>query len=106
MQDEIANLTNELLAVNESSANITKAIERGMYLDDIFVRLDELETKKQELQEETAQKVKMRDVRFSDADIDNTISQCKQLLKQPTNPANRDFIKKQWSRLLYIGTKF
>ena len=94
LQDEITELTKELLSVNEANANITKAIEQGMYIDDIFSRLEELEAKKEELQSEIAKRVKMRDVRFADEDIDTTISQCKQLLKQPTNPVNREFIKK------------
>ena len=36
----------------------------------------------------------MRDIRFTDDDIENTLNQCKQLLRQPTNPENRDFLRK------------
>ncbi len=94
LQNEIDELSRELLSVNDASANITKAIEKGMYIDDIFSRLEELDMKREKLQAEISKRVRLQDIHFEDDIVDNTIKQCKQLLKQPTNPLNREFIKK------------
>ncbi len=93
LQDEIAKLTQQLLSVNEARANIATAIEKGIYVEDIFNRLEELNTKKETLQAEIAKRTRMSNIEFTDDDIERTLNQCKKLLRQPTNPENREFIK-------------
>ena len=92
LQTQISELTNELISANEAVANITKAIEQGIYADNIFSRLEELNAKKESLTANIAELMQMRDVRFTDDDVENTLNQCKLLLRQPTNPENRDFL--------------
>ena len=93
LQTQISELTNELISANEAVANITKAIEQGIYADNIFSRLEELNAKKETLTANVAELMQTRDVRFTDDDVENTLNQCKLLLRQPTNPENRDFLK-------------
>lgn len=100
LQDEIAELTKELLSINEANANITAGIEKGVYVDDIFKRLEELNAKKENLQAEIAKKTQKRDIRFTDDDIENTLRQCRQLLRQPTHLENRDFLKKVVAKIV------
>lgn len=100
LQNKITSLTKELTSVNEAYANITTAVEKGIYTDDIFKRTDQLNGQKEMLQTEIAQMRQIRNVCFTDEDIENTIYQCKQLLKQPVNSINRDFIKKAVAKIV------
>ena len=65
-----------------------------MYIDDIFSRLEELDMKREKLQAEISKRVQLQDIHFEGNVVDNIIKQCKQLLKQPTTPLNREFIKR------------
>ncbi len=97
---DIEEITSRLLNVNESISNITKAIERGVYTDDIFSKLELLETDKKAIQDELSAKIQMQKVKFTDDDITTTLTDCKKLLKNPTNPENRYFLKKVISKIV------
>ena len=93
MRKELSDLTLKLKSLNEATANITKAIESGVYIDDILNRLTELEQEKEQLQSKISEMAKIKNMRFTDDDIKNTVEQCKLLLKEPNNPKNRAFLK-------------
>lgn len=93
LQDDIINLTADLISVNESISNLSNAIEKGVYIDDLFERSEELQRKKETIEAEIAKRNELTTVSFSDEDIEKTLQACKQLLKCPTNPTNRAFIR-------------
>ncbi len=100
MRDDIKRLSAELSTVNESSQNVTNAIERGVSVDDIFKRSEELQEKKAQLQTEIAKKSRIIQTAFDDSDIDQTVTDCRALLKNPVNPENRDFLTRVLDRII------
>ncbi len=93
LEDELVRLYDELTSVNGKLQNITKAIEKGAYTDDIFKRGDILQAQKDELKTEIANKKQLSKVVLADNDAMKTIDSCKQLLKNPMKPENTAFIK-------------
>ena len=93
LQNDIIRLTSDLSSVNESISNLSKAIEKGVYIDDIFERSEELQRKKEAIEVEISKRNELTAISFSDEDIEKTFQSCKQLLKCPTNPTNRAFIR-------------
>ncbi len=100
LQSELQALTSKLITVNESIANITKAIEKGIYNEDIHNRLEELKVDKATIETEISKKSQFQEVKYTDDDILQTLTECKELIRQPTNPENRWFLKKVISKIV------
>lgn len=83
----------ELLSVNEALKNITTAIEKGAYTDDIFERSKALQTRKLKIKSEIERKKQVSRTILSDDDVNETIAKCKQLIRNPLKPENKAFIK-------------
>lgn len=93
LQDDIMKLTSDLVTVNQSLSNLSKAIEKGVCTDDIFERSEELQKEKEAIEVEIAKRNELTDISFSDDDVMKTLDDCKKLLKCPTYPTNRAFIR-------------
>ena len=100
LRNELSELTLKLKSLNEANANITKAIEEGVYIDDIFSRLSEIENQKEQLLSEISAKTQLKEIQFTENDIQKTVDGCKLLFKEPNNPKNRDFLKKVIVRIV------
>lgn len=99
LEDDLQKLNAEIFSITEKLSNITNAIEKGAYTDDIFTRCDFLQQRKNELETEISKKKQISQTVFTDDDIDNTITNCKKLLKNPVNPENKSFIKLALKRI-------
>lgn len=94
LRSELSELTLKLKSLNEANANIAKAIENGVYIDDIISRLSEIEAEKEQLQAQISAKAQLKGTQFTENDIQKTVENCKLLLREPNNPRNREFLKK------------
>lgn len=94
LADEISALSAQLDDVNMAVSNLAEAVEKGVCLDDIFTRSEQLEEQKRQLEKEILRKNEIRSISFTDSDIEETWKQCKALIKCPTHPSNRVFLKK------------
>lgn len=92
-EDETEKLQAELSSVNEALKGVITAIERGVCTDDIFERADNLDKEKSRLEAEIKDKANTAKIQFTDDDVKSTISECKNLIRCPTHPENRDFIR-------------
>lgn len=100
LRDDIKKMTSELSYVDESLKNVTKAIENGISVDEIFSRSKELQAYKEEIQMKIAKNSKILQMSFDDTDVENTIAGCKKFLKTPINPDNRDFLKQVLDKII------
>lgn len=100
LENDMKRLTEDLISVNESVANITNAIEKGICTDDIFKRLETLKREKTRIETELSKKAQIQDIRFTNDDVNNMLAECKNLLRQPSNPENRWFLKKVISKIV------
>ena len=100
LQVDLDALTNRLISVNEAILNITTAIEKGIYTDDIQGRLEELKHEKSTIEAEMSKKSQIQKIRYTDTDVSKTLNECKELMKQPTHPKNRWFLKKVISKIV------
>ncbi len=94
LEDEILALSSQLNDVEMAISNLAEAVEKGVSLDDILTRSEQLEEQKRQLEKEILNKNNIRNVAFTDDDIEETVRQCKALIKCPTHPTNRVFLKK------------
>lgn len=100
LRDDIKKMTSELSYVDESLKNVTKAIENGISVDEIFSRSKELQAYKEEIQMKITKNSKILQMSFDDTDVENTIAGCKKFLKTPINPDNRDFLKQVLDKII------
>lgn len=75
-------------------------IEKGIYNEDIHNRLEELKVDKTTIETEISKKSQFQEVKYTDDDILQTLTECKELIRQPTNPENRWFLNKVISKIV------
>lgn len=100
LYNDISRLNAELMTINESMTNLTSAIEKGISIDDVFKRSEELQQQKSDIESEIIRKSNITKTVFTDDEIENTIKQCRELIKCPTHPENKAFIKKVIDKII------
>ena len=99
LSTEIDELHQNLATVNEAIVNVTKAIEKGVYTDDMFIRLEQLKAEKTTIEQQISNKSEIYKIRFTDDDVTKTLVECRKLLAQPVNPENRVFLDRVISKI-------
>ena len=98
--EDIKLLAENLASANETIKNLTKAVEKGICTDDVFNRLESLKAEKDKIEAELLQKNETKEISFTDDDVNKTLEECKRLIKQPSNPENRWFLKRIISKIV------